>query len=119
MIIQLNSQNLFMQITVGAAEKYEPTEDILEVSAELDVLREKTNKFLSDSWGKLPYEEILKRLESDEDKAKLWKEFLLNIYNPELQLIINKIENLNRKYCKGFDKYIESKKQLKAKSTPS
>lgn len=105
-ILRLNSTNLHLDMIVGINEKFEPKESILELNGKAVELKNKVNDFLNTTFNTANVAEINKIMNENKDLENKWKEFLSNVYKPELQSLSEEVVKINRGICNNYSEII-------------
>ncbi len=95
MYFRFDHKNLSMDVLVGIKEEYSPNPEAAALYDRTDALREKSNKFVKDTFGEIPMSEISKILDSDKDKKQEWDNFVNGEYLSELKSIMDGVKSLN------------------------
>lgn len=106
-LLRLDSNNLNLDVLVGANESYEPTSEIKKISKEIEALKDQTNDFIAKTWNGKSVNEVKEIIDTEEDDKKKWLEYMNAKYTPTLNKIQVKVVSINERICPSFKEYMQ------------
>ena len=101
-LLKLDPKSLNLTLMVGVSEEYKPREDAIKLAEEVEALKEKTNKFISDNWQNKTVQELSKIFKKEPKQQEKWSKYLEEEYNPKLQELLTTMDTINNIICPNY-----------------
>jgi len=101
-ILRLDAKSLNLSLVVGVKEEYKPLPEIIKLSENVENLKEKTNKFISENWQEKTIQELSVIFKNEPKEQEKWAKYLEDVYNPELKGLLTTIDTINDKICPNY-----------------
>ena len=96
MFVRFDRNTLNVDVLVGVEESYSPVKEVIDVRKKADDLKQKTERFIEDTFKTKETKSILDQIEKDKELEATWKSYLANVYNKEVSEIEVTVNTLNK-----------------------
>ena len=106
----LNQQNLELGVRVGVLESYKPNRAIKKIHKEVEGLRSLLKDKASEITGKDAHDEINAVLGTDQEKMRIFQEYLRGEFNENVSKIMEQVKEINKVICPEYAEALEKQK---------
>jgi hypothetical protein len=109
-LLRINPKTTELEVLVGVLEQYKPDKEIRAINKALTELKSKVEVKAKQLFGEgLTPQEMVKKSLEDKELGEQFSTYLDSEYRPELELLLTRISNKNKKMCPGYSEHINPK----------
>jgi cystathionine beta-lyase family protein involved in aluminum resistance len=106
MFLRFDHKNLTLDLIVGVGEKYTPKRKITKLNEKVQQLKLVCENKLEDTFKTKDIQHILTIVKDSSSKSDEWRDFLSEVYVPEVKKILEEVKKINEKICPNYAEHV-------------